>query len=402
MPAPKRIAIDVRRIRDFGIGSYIRNLLVSLNRRDDDFTYVLAGRPQDLREVPQLDSRFSKAPFPRSDLALLNQISFPWFLRQFRPDLVHIPLNSVPLFLPRPYVVTVHDMSSLLFGDDLPKREGIRRTFRLLRFRRGLVRANKIIAVSQATQKDVENLLHIPPERIRRIHEAVDPKFLAPLHPADARAAGPGAADYYRRQLVERYQIQDPYLLYAGTIRPQKNIPRLIEAFAVLRSELASHPRYSNIKLLIIGDEVSKHPAARRAVVQAHLGSAVRFFGFVSFDALRMFYEGAEAFVFPSLYEGFGLPPLEAMASGTPVITSNVSAMPEVVGDAAALVNPENVFDIVRGMREVLVDPAYRQELIARGRRRVREFSWDETARQVIEVYREVIAKDRRDPPPVA
>lgn len=395
MAAP-RIAIDVRRIRDYGIGSYIRNLLVSLGQRKDDFRYLLAGRAQDLREIPPLDERFQKKPFPRSDTALINQISFPLFLREFSPQLVHIPLNSVPVFLPKPYVVTVHDMSSVLFGEDLPERSHVRLTFRRMRFRRGLIRANRVIAVSTATQKDVENLLHIPPRRIKRIHEAVDPKFFAPLHPADARAAGPGAGEYYRLQFIERYQVRDPYLLYAGTIRPQKNIPRLIEAFAVLRAQLADHPRYANLKLLVIGDEVTKNPSVRRAVVQAHLENSVRFFGFVSFDALRMFYEGAEAFVFPSLYEGFGLPPLEAMACGTAVVTSNISAMPEVVGDAAALVNPENVFDIVRGMREVLTVPGYRDELIRRGARRVREFSWDETARQVVEVYREVLERRLR------
>jgi glycosyltransferase involved in cell wall biosynthesis len=395
MPGP-RIAIDVRRIRDFGIGSYIRNLLVSLGRRNDDLRYLLVGRAQDLRELPPLDARFEKAAFSRSDSALINQISFPWFLRQYSPDLVHIPLNAVPVFLPRPFVVTVHDMSSLLFGEDLPQSSAMRRTFRLMRFRRGLERASRVIAVSDATQKDIENLLHIPSRRIRRIHEAIDPKFLTPLHPADARAAGPGAAEYYRRQFVERYQIRDPYVLYAGTIRPQKNIPRLIEAFAVLRNELAAHPRYANLKLLVIGGEVTKNPSVRRAVLQTKMESAVRFFGFVSFDALRMFYEEAEAFVFPSLYEGFGLPPLEAMACGVPVVTSNVSAMPEVVGDAAALVNPENVFDIVRGMRDVLTNPDYRETLIERGRRRVREFSWDETARQVVEVYQEVLQRVRR------
>jgi glycosyltransferase involved in cell wall biosynthesis len=394
--AARRVAIDVRRIRDYGIGSYIRNLLVSLSRRNDDLRYVLAGRPQDLRALPPLDERFQHAAFPRSDAGLVNQIRFPLFLRQFSPDLVHIPLNAVPMFLPRPYVVTVHDMSSLLFGEDLPKHSALRRTFRRMRFRRGLERANRVIAVSDATQKDVENLLHIPGQRIRRIHEAIDPKFFTPLHPADARAAGPGALEFYKRQFVERYQIFEPYLLYAGTIRPQKNIPRLIEAFAVLRAELATHPRYANLKLLIIGDEVSRNPLVRRTVLQTQLEKAVRFFGFVSFDTLRMFYEGAEAFVFPSLYEGFGLPPLEAMACGVPVVTSNVSAMPEVVGDAAALVNPENVFDIARGIREVLTTPGYREALIERGRRRAREFSWDETARQVVEVYREVMDRGRR------
>jgi glycosyltransferase involved in cell wall biosynthesis len=394
MGRPLRLAIDVRHIRDYGIGSYIRNLLSAFHLRDDPVEFVLAGRPPDLRDLPPLDERFQKAPFPRSDSGLLNQATFPWFLRQFDTDLAHIPLNSVPMLLPRPYVVTVHDMSSLLFGSDGSGRGGLRRAYRRMRFRQGLLRASRVIAVSDATQRDVESLMAIPPERIRRIYGAVDPKFFQPIQPADARAAGPQAAEYYRRQLFERYQIRHPYLLYAGTIRPQKNLPRLIEAFSVLKTELAGHPFYRDLKLLVIGDEISKHPSVRRTVVQTRVEREVRFFGFVSFDALRLFYEGAEAFVFPSLYEGFGYPPLEAMASGVPVVTSSTSSLPEVVGDAAELVNPENIFDITRGMREVLLNTSHRHHLIERGRKRVHRFNWNETARQVLEVYREVCGRD--------
>src|SRR5262249_54737589 len=150
-------------------------------------------------------------------------------------------------------------------------------------------------------------------------------------------------------------------LLYAGNIRPQKNIPRLVEAFAVAREQLSRHPRYGDLHLIIIGDEVSRHPSVRRAMIQARVERAVRFLGFVPFDTLRVFFESAAAFVFPSLYEGFGLPPLEAMASGTPVLTSNVSSLPEVVGDAAVQVNPENVFEIARGIQEVLLDDDLRR-----------------------------------------
>ena len=396
MGRPLRIGIDVRHIRDYGIGSYIRNLLLALAQRADPHEYLLAGRPQDLRDLPALPERFRKAQFPRSDHGLLNQVTFPLFLSRFPLDLTHIPLNSVPLAMPRPYVVTVHDMSSLLFPVEGEGWARLRQSYRRLRFRRGLLRANRVLAVSQATQTDVETVLGIPPERIRLIYGAVDPKFLQPLHPADARSAGPNSTDYYRRQFFERYQIHHPYLLYAGTIRPQKNVPRLIEAFSVLKGQLAGHPFYAPLKLLIIGDEVSRHPQVRRAVVQTRMEREVRFFGFVSFDTLRLLYEGAEVFVFPSLYEGFGLPPLEAMASGVPVVTSNTSSLPEVVGDAAELVNPENVFDIVRGIRQVLINADYRQELIERGRRRAHLFNWAETARQVVEVYQEVAAEQPR------
>ena len=198
-----------------------------------------------------------------------------------------------------------------------------------------------------------------------------------------------------RQTILDRYQIDYPFLLYAGNIRPQKNIPRLIEAFAVLRGELATHPVYSNLRLIVIGDEISKYPAVRHAVFQSRVEPAVRFLGFVPIHMLRIFYQAAAAFVFPSLYEGFGLPPLEAMACGTPVVTSNVSSLPEVVADAAVTVNPENVFDIARGMREVLLDDLLRFRCIERGYAQVRRFSWDRTAEQVLAIYRQAAARHK-------
>ena len=168
-------------------------------------------------------------------------------------------------------------------------------------------------------------------------------------------------------------------------------MPRLVEAFAVVREQLAAHPLYKELRLVIIGDTISQHPAVRQAVIKSRVEHVVRFLGFVPFETLRCFYETAAAFVFPSRYEGFGLPPLEAMACGAPVVTSNVSSLPEVVGDAAVLVNPENVFDIARGIRDVLLDENLRATLIRRGREQAARFSWSRTARQVLDIYHEVL-----------
>ncbi len=249
--------------------------------------------------------------------------------------------------------------------------------------------ARRIIAVSSATQRDVVNLVPDVETRIRLIYSAPDPQFLERRLPSDARAAGPDAAARERARILERYQIRYPFLLYAGSIRPQKNIPRLIEAFAVARDLLKEHERYKDLRLIVIGDEISRHPDVRRAVIQSRVESCVRFLGFIPFDTLRIFHELAVAFVFPSLYEGFGLGPLEAMASGTPVIASAVSSLPEVVGGAAMLVNPENVFDIARGITEVLTNEELRRGLISKGRKQAASFSWDRTAKEVLEVYEE-------------
>jgi glycosyltransferase involved in cell wall biosynthesis len=285
------------------------------------------------------------------------------------------------MFMPRPYVVTIHDMASLIFEE----RAGLRRGLWRFRFERGLTRASCIIAVSAATRRDVQNEFSIPGDRVRLVYNAPDPQF---FQVGGLDSMGENAKE--RLRILERYQIHYPFILYAGNIRPQKNIPRLVEAFAVVRENLAAHPDYKDLRLIIIGDEISKFPAVRRAVIQSRVEHATRFLGFVPFETLRYFYESAEAFVFPSLYEGFGLPPLEAMASGTPVVTSQASSLPEVVGDAAVLVNPENVFEIARGIREVLVDLELRQKLICRGREHASRYSWRRTATEVLEIYREV------------
>lgn len=377
---PLKIVIDARRLRDFGIGSYIRNLVHALARVDAVNRYVLVAA-EEAEELSGLPANFTRVVYRRPDTDLVNQVFFPLFLRQFSADLFHLPLNVVAWFMPRPYVVTIHDMSSLLF----PQPGEGRGAFRWRQFRRGLMRASRVIAVSAATRRDVEHVLGVPAERIRQIYDAPDPRFLAD----SAEQCEAARAD--RRRLLERYQVNYPYILYAGPIRPQKNVPRLVEAFAVLRGDLENHPVYRDLRLIIIGDEIARYPAVRHAVIKTRVEHVVRFLGFLPFEALRVFYQSAAVFAFPSLYEGFGLPPLEAMACGTPVVTSNVSSLPEVVGDAALLVNPENVFDIARGLREALLNETLRRELVSKGMRQARRFSWDSTARQVLEVYQEVV-----------
>jgi glycosyltransferase involved in cell wall biosynthesis len=372
---PLRIVIDVRHIKDFGIGTYIRNLVKALGDLDQHNKYLLPAFRRDIPEFRHLAPNFEVVVYDEPEKHRWEDFRYPWFLKSLAPDLVHLPLNDVPLLMRNPYVVTIHDMSSFLFG----AQTGIRENLRLYRFRRGLLRADRVIAVSTATRRDVENLLGIRPDRMRLVYSAPDPNFLK--HKSEPAA---------REKLRERFQIQYPFVLYAGRIRPHKNIPRLIEAFAVVRGELENHPKYKDLRLIIIGDEISRNPDVRRAVAQTRTQQVVRFLGFVPFETLKEFYSAASVFAFPSLYEGFGLPPLEAMATGIPVVTSSVSSLPEVVGDAAMIINPENVFDIARGIREVLTDERVRNRLIKNGFAQVTQFNWRRTAEQTLEVYREV------------
>ncbi len=374
---PLHIVIDARRVRDFGIGTYIRSLVHALGRIDSENRYTLVSGPNEARTLAGLPQNFAVAAYQRSDKSLLDHIAFPWFLRSLAPDIVHIPLNRVPLLMTRPYVVTIHDMASLFFGQEA---SSLRLWLRRFRFRRGLARASRVIAVSEATRRDVEVHMGVPPDRIRRVYNAPDPGF---------QARDSGCQTGEQQRIMERYQVHYPFLLYAGNIRRHKNIPRLVEAFAVVREQLAAHPVYRDLRLVIIGDTISQYPQVRQSVIKSRVEHVVRFLGFVPFETLRCFYEMAAAFVFPSRYEGFGLPPLEAMACGTPVVASNVSSLPEVVDEAAVLVNPENVFDIARGISSVLLNEGLRTEMIRRGREQAARFSWERTARQVLDIYRE-------------
>lgn len=379
---PLRIVFDARHMRDYGIGTHIRNLIGSIKEIDREDQYILLVRAGDTEAFDPLPPNFTTVLWDHSTGHWVDDVRLPLKLRSLKADVHHIPLNAVPMLMPKPYVVTIHDLGSLIF----PQHEDFRRSIGAYRLRHGLIRADQIIAVSGSTSRDLQNVLNIPKSRIRVIYNAPDPIFMQ---------ASVSEDQHQRRLLEERYQVNYPYLLYAGTIRTQKNVPRLVEAFAVLRNDLASHPVYKNLRLVIIGDELSKYPQVRRAVIQSKMESLVRFLGFVPVETLRAFYKSAAAFVFPSLYEGFGLPPLEAMACGTPVVTSNSSSLPEVVGDAAIIVNPENVFDIARGIREVLLDEVLRRRCVQLGLQQLRRFSWKQTAEQVVETYRQVAAQRR-------
>jgi glycosyltransferase involved in cell wall biosynthesis len=300
-------------------------------------------------------------------------------LRRLHMDMVHVPHHEVPFFIPSNLIVTVHDCVHVMFPPEDASKLANYRTF--LRTKKVIHRARHIVAVSNSTKDDLINVFGIPDSRISVIHNALDERFVF------THSAGES------RRVLERYQLEDPFILYSGKIRPHKNLHRLIEAFAVLKSELADDERYRNLKLIIIGDELSKHQYLRLTVIRSGVQHDVRFFGFVPYDILRVFYQCAALFAFPSLYEGFGLPPLEAMANKTPVLASNTSSLPEVLDEAAVLVNPENVFEIARGMKLILSDDQLRQRLISKGVEQVAKFSWRLAAQKVIATYQMALSQ---------
>jgi glycosyltransferase involved in cell wall biosynthesis len=379
---PLVIGIDIRRGGEFGVGTYIKNLVHGLARLAGEEQYVLIGRQGQFESLGNLPPNFRPEIYPHAYNSRSSHFTYWIQLRRLGLDVFHMPHRWVPYLLPGIYVATLHDLNSILFPEEgsSPARRRVRRHL----LAHGLRHAAQVIAVSDATKREAVKHLGLSPAKIEVVPDAVDEELAQPV------------TDEERDRTLARYQIHDPFVLYAGRIQVHKNIPRLIEAFGVVKAELENHPRYRNLRLIIIGDELSNFPEVRHAVMRTRIQHWVRFLGFVPIETLRVFYDAALAFLFPSLHEGFGLPPLEAMAQGTPVVTSSVSALPEAVGNAAVLVNPENVFDIARGLRQVLLDDEFREELRRRGYEQVLRFSWDRSARKVLQIYRRVTSRHGR------
>ncbi|MGA2424667.1 MAG: glycosyltransferase family 1 protein [Terriglobales bacterium] len=373
-----KVAIDIRRMTEFGVGTYIRNVVRTLARLDRESKYFLIGSSDRVAECGALPSNFHAVALAEGDDTLRGTLDFRAIVRRLKCDLVHIPhLFWIPRGLGCPYVLTVHDLLEHMYGSR--DASSLRRSLHFYLTRRVLRKAARVIAVSQFTKNEIEKLLAIPDDHVEVVYNAIDERFLR------------GHATEADRELIaQRYLVNYPFILYAGAIRPHKNVVRIIEAFSSLKNELLKEQQFPDLKLIIIGDDLSSHPRLRRTVVRSGVQNDVRFLGFVPIEVLRIFYDVAEIFVFPSLYEGFGLPPLEAMAHGTPVVTSNTSSLPEVAGNAALLVNPENVFEIRRALQRVLLDPAMRTQMKQRGYEQAQRFSWTASVSRILEIYREV------------
>ena len=370
-----RIAIDVRKYNDFGIGTYIRNLVHHLGRIDQETEYVLLCRPQDQARIEVPNPNFRTVVEPARPYSIGEQVRIPMTLLREHIDLFHAPHYVLPPAIHCRSVVTIHDCIHLMFPQYLPGR--LAHAYAKLQLWTAAHRSDRVLTVSEASKLDILRRFRVPADKITVVYNAIDERLT--LEPTDEDV----------ERVAVRYQLKDPFALYVGNIKPHKNLERLIEAFHQLRQEST----FEALKLVIIGDEISKYQGLRRAVHVHKLHKHVRFLGFVPLETLSVLYQLASVFVFPSLYEGFGLPPLEAMYYGTPVVTSNVSSLPEVVADAAMLVDPYSSESIADGMRRVLTDEHLRAFLRERGMARAREFSWEQSVRQIRQVYGEVMER---------
>jgi glycosyltransferase involved in cell wall biosynthesis len=366
-----RIGIDARKLHDFGIGTYIRNLLRQLARLDHDTEYVIFCDPDDRGVLDSLGENFRTVPETAGKYSFAEQLKIPLAVRREGVTLFHAPHYVLPPLVRCKSVVTIHDCIHLMFPQYLPNRLSLAyaRTSISLAARR----ATRVLTVSESSKRDILRFVDVPPDNIDVIYNSYDERF----------GVEPKEEDVVR--VRERYQLDEQFVLYAGNVKPHKNLKRLIDAFHLVRKRGLDH-----LKLVLIGDEISKYTALRRAVHQHQLHKYVRFLGYLPEETLAVMYRLAGVFVFPSLYEGFGLPPLEAMASGTPVVTSNVSSLPEVAGDAALLVDPYDPQAIADGIYHVLTDERLRRDMVLKGIARAGQFSWEQSVRRVRAIYGEV------------
>ena len=352
--------------RGAGINRYIYNLLTHLPRVDQNNRYT-AFLSDGRFANPGLALKLSRLPTSRPVVRIFwEQVVQPFALRKEDVDLLHALAFVTPLLSPCPAVVTIYDLSFLLYPESFKR---FKRFYLGLFTRLSAKRARRIIAISQSTKRDVVRLLGVSPEKVEVIYCGIDEAF-RPL------AEDQVAAFRSKRGLPERF------VLFVGTIEPRKNVTRLIEAFANL------HPRQlADLKLVIGGAKGWFYQDVFARVEELGLEGQVMFPGYIPVSELPLWYNAAELFVYPSLYEGFGLPPLEAMACGTPVVTANTSSLPEVVGEAGLTVDPLDVEGLAEAMRRALEDEILWRDMRERGLQRAKDFSWTKMAQETVQVY---------------
>lgn len=365
-----RIGVDARLVyyRQAGISQYTVQLIQALARCEpqDDFTIVesiKAERP--IIQRPRFTTRQVLTPSHHR----LERWTLPLELSVLRLDVLHSPDFIAPPLRGTRSVITIHDLVFMLYPHLLTKASA--RYYGQIDL--AVQRADAIIAVSEATKHDVVRLLGVPERKVTVIYEAASPHYR------------PMRSPEVTQRVRERFGLHGEFVLFVSTIEPRKNVPTLLQAFKRLLDDYRP-----DVKLVLAGEKGWLYESVFELVKTLQLQDRVVFLGRVSGDELLWLYNTAQVLVAPSIYEGFGLTPLEAMACGTPVVVSNVSSLPEVVGDAGLLVDPHSVEELAVAIWRALHDSDLREQMIARGLMQAARFSWDKAASETLALYHSV------------
>jgi glycosyltransferase involved in cell wall biosynthesis len=351
-----------------GVGNYTAQLLTALIDRSDARQYVLLANRSLNGETPPGTLGQVGRRFPNRSAWM--QLALPRDLAAVRPDICHFTNSLAPLRTPCPLVITLHDMSLFVHARLHPLKSQL--------FVRSIIpavahRAAAIITVSQHAKCEIVAGLHVPPEKVHVIYEAAASQYRVIADAAELD------------RVRQRYKLTRPFVLYVGTIEPRKNLTRLVAAFAQARRQCA------DLELVLVGQLGWKYSSLLKAIEDLNLGQTVRRLGYVPNDDLPALYNLARVLAFPSLYEGFGLPVVEAMACGTPVLTSNGSSLAEIAANASYLIDPLAVDDIAHGLVCLATDDDLRARLRAAGLARSAQFSWQRAAEETVHVYDAVL-----------
>lgn len=380
------IGIDCRTILNpehgerAGVGHYTYYLVKYLLQQDKKNSYVLFvdHRAPKLTEFKRRNVkivRFAFSEYKRYLPLAYSHVFVSQFLNKAKLDVFHAPANTIPLRYHKPTVLTVHDLAIYDHPEWFPSKQDFAKKVLVPK---SIQKAHRVIAVSDSTAQDIRKRFNIPKEKITTVYEGIEKITL------------PSKLQIHRT--LKHWQLSEKYLLYVGTLEPRKNVAGIIEAFD--RLAIQKPKRYKDLQLVIAGGKGYQFENNYTAIHNAKSGK-IRYVGYVTAKEKLALMTGALAFLFPSYYEGFGLPVLEAMQCGTPVMTSKVSALPEVVGQAGKLVNPYSMKSIESAIDQLVGSATQRAALSKKGKVQAAKFSWKQCAAETLQVYQEVYAATR-------
>ncbi|HXG38289.1 MAG TPA: glycosyltransferase family 1 protein [Bacteroidota bacterium] len=364
-----RIGIDARKYFDFGIGTYIRQLTCALHDGLPKHYFVLFVSQDDNGRIPSSE-RMEKVVANVGKYTLREWLFYAGTVRRERVDLFHEPHYTLPAGLSGKSVVTIHDLIHLKFPEYFSAGA---RAYAWFMMRHAVKNSGAVIAVSERTKQDIVEQFDVREEKVHVVYNGIGKHFRR-LEPSEAL-----------QQFKKRYALEKPFVLYVGGLGRHKNIPVLLRAFRILLE------KEKGLQLVFAGKRLFEVRELAQEAQRLGIEQCIKDLGMLQDDELVELYNLASVVVLPSLYEGFGFPALEAMACETPVVVSDRGSLPEIVGDAALIVEAENDEAFASSLESVLVDSEVRKKLIERGRSRVAGFTWEEAARKTAQVYEKLL-----------
>jgi len=366
-----KIAFDLRRIKNPGIGRYMKCLVEAILAQEPLGDYLLI-LPPGAEDMIQTGGRRAKTISPKLKYySIREQIQLPWILHKYKVDLLHAPHFMLPLVRTCPSVVTIHDVIPLIWKEDLGSRIG--RVYYRWMISAAVRLADRIITVSEFSRDEIVRCLSVDPEKVKVIYSGISPEFQQ-------------VTDNVELQNVRtKYRIENDYIVYAGIYKPRKNHAALLRAFRRFLSD------EGHANLVLVGPLNEGEQELRRLADDLGISKRLIFTGYVNDSELRAIYSAAKVYACPSLYEGFGFTVLEAMASGTPVVCTGETSLPEVAGDAALYADPRSPEGFARALHNVFTNASLRGTLIEKGRKNLQRFNWANTAKETLGVYQEAL-----------